>query len=168
MSRYRLFQFGGSPWTNGLRLALLNAGLAIFCIVSFLGTLFVVTSLSRRRFAGSGDPSTSVPFPYPVLLLAYGLMFLLAWAWCGRRLPGSRPARLQAALIGALPLLGLSLLGYLGVGAMLVWGDFAGQGMLEAGVFIYGAIATLILLAGLTSVGLIFFSGGRGATREPL
>lgn len=168
MSRYRLFQFGHNPWANGLRLALLNAVLASFCIISFLGTLSAVVMLSRWRFANSGNPSTSVPFPYPLLLLLYMLIFLFAWLWCGRRLPGSRQARLQAALIGALPLFVLSLLGYVGVGGMLLSTDFAANNMWDASVFIYGAIATLILLAGLTCVGLIFFSGeGRNETRKP-
>lgn len=96
-------------------------------------------------------------------------MFLFAWLWCGRRLPGSRRARLQAALIGALPPFGLSLLGYIGVGGMFLLGDFAAKSMLDASVFIYGAIATVILLAGLTSVGLILFAGNGGSeTSKPV
>lgn len=159
MWRYRLFILSHNPWANGLRLALLNAVLAGFCVASFLGTLVAVVWLSRWRLARSGDPSTSVPFPYPLLLLLYVLMFLGAWWWYGRRLPGSRRARLQAALVGALPLVGLSLLGYVGVGRMLLLGDFTAASMLGASVFIYAAIATLILLAGFTCVGLILWAG---------
>lgn len=155
------FQFRENHLGNGLRLALLNSVLAVFCILSFLGTLGAVTLLSTWRALVIGDQSAYMPFPYPVLLLLYVALFIIAWVRFGRRLRGARGQIFWTALVGALPLFGLSLLGYASVAWMLVFGDSSGNSMLVARVWVYGMISSLILLSGLFCVTLVTWIGGR-------
>ena len=133
------FRLDENPWMNGLRFAVLNAILAGFCAFSFVGTLFAVTMVE-------------LPFPYPLLFGLYILLFLGAWVWFGRRLPGNRRARLHAALVGVAPLLGLSLLGYLATVGMLLFNDVMS-------FFVGLLLATLVLCAALTCVAIVVLSG---------
>lgn len=87
MKSFHLFQSSHNPWTSGLRLALLNAILAAFCIVSFIGVLYIVSRINQLRLANDST-LTELPFPYPVLMLLYVMMFLIAWIWFGRHLSG--------------------------------------------------------------------------------
>lgn len=154
MNPLRLFQPGRNPWRNGLRLALLNGTLAAFCIGSFLGVLWIVSWLNQLRLAIYG-PSSELPFPYPVLLLLYAVLCLIAWVWFARRLPNARRARIITALVGSVPFFGLSLLGYVGVIGALIF-HALDPGAIPAGSFyVFGAIATLILFAAMTCVALI-------------
>ena len=156
MEKGNWFQLGQNPWGNGLRLAVLNAALAVFCIISFLGLLEATVLLSTWLMsARGGDPSAMVPFPFPVLLLLYAALFLITWFRFGRRLAGTRRDKCQAAVIGALPLFGLSLLGYASAVWMFVFGNFNAHQMLAASVFIYTIISTLILFAGLICIWLV-------------
>lgn len=154
----RWFQLGQNPWGNGLRLAALNTALASFCITSFLGTLGAVAVLSTTLMSTTGNPRALVPFPFPFLLVLYVAIFMIAWTLFARRLPGSARRHVsQTALIGATPLFGLSLLGYAGVAWMLAFGDFNANSMLDASVWIYGLISTLILLAGASCLAIVAF-----------
>lgn len=159
----RWFTLGENPWSNGLRLAALNSLLAVFCIGSFLGTLGTVALLSTWLMSATGNPRSFIPFPYPLLLLLYVVIFITAWVLFAKRLPKSTRRQIfQTALIGATPLFGLSLLGYASVAWTLAFGDFNANQMLEVSVWIYGMISTLILLAGLSCVALITLIGLRG------
>ena len=59
MKIQQLFQLSQTPKANGLHLALLNAVLAIFCIINFMGVLFIITSISHLRFTNGGVPSST-------------------------------------------------------------------------------------------------------------
>lgn len=124
-----------------LRLAILNSLLIGFCLLTFWGTL-------------SAAVQWNMPFfPLPLLFLLYVVVFSVAWARFGLRLPGNvRGETRCVALLGAVPLFGLSLLGY----AVAVWtflfGDFAAGQMLNARIWVFGMLATLVLLAGAACV----------------
>lgn len=141
---------------SGLVLGMLNLALAVLCAITFFGTLAVTLGMSEWLRSLTGNLWISVPFPAPVLLLIYVVVFLLAWALFARRLP-PRPwsGAIQTGLVGAIPLFGLSILGYLGVAALLATGDFNADPMLEASVWVYGILSTLILFAGITCTATI-------------
>ena len=160
MNPSHLFQLGRNPWTSGLLLALLNAALAVFSVASFMGVLFVVSWLNQLRLADH-SASSELPFPYPALMLLDAMLFLVAWIWFGRRLPNVGRERFITALVGAAPLFGLSLLGYAGVLGGLVFEQVSPGRIPVGSFFVFGGIATLILFAGMTCVGLI--SGVRGS-----
>jgi hypothetical protein len=165
-----LFQTGQNPWTNGLRLLLLNAALAGFSGGSFMGVLFLVSWINHLRLARGGSASDELPFPYLVLMGLYTILFVFAWIWFGRRLPYSWRARIITAVVGAAPLFGLSVVGYVGViGAVIFEGVHPGT-IPVASFYVFGGISTLILLTGMTCVGLISLirrngisPGGKGA-----
>ncbi len=71
------------------------------------------------------------------------------------------PQAVQTGLLGAAPLFGLSLLGYLGVYWILATGGFGSGSMLVATVWIYGILSTLILLAGLVCTAIVAFCSPR-------
>lgn len=157
-ARWR-FAPGSNPWRDGVYLMLLNAALAALCAGTFLGTLAAVSWFNAFRMSRGARPSADIPFPYPVLFLLYTTAFLAAWGWFGRRLPEARRARLVTALVGSGSLFGLSLMGYLAVTGWLLataagWADAP-----AAGIYTLGFLSTLILLAGLSCVGLILWSG---------
>ena len=153
------FVYDSNPWENGLRLALLNVALAVFCIVSFLGTLLVVTSLNRLNPNRVGSPFSEVPVPYPLLLLLYAIMFLISWVRFGHRLPYAGRARFRTALVGTGPLFGLSLLGYIAAVGALISDEIP-----AASFFVFGGLLTLILLAGIACVCLICLCGANKMT----
>lgn len=156
-------RLGQNPWTNGWRLALLNAGLAAFCIISFMGILFAVELLSNwRMVANGGDPSAEIPFPYLLLLALYALIYLLAWLWFGRRLSGTQPERRLTALVGVSPLLALSLLGYTAAAVILILNIFGIFIMPVGSIFAFGFMATLILFASLTCIVLLWWRADNG------
>lgn len=158
-----LFQSGGNPWINGLRLALLNITLAAFSGCSFMGVLFFVARLNRLGLANDST-SSEVPFPYLVLMLMYLILFFAAWFLFARHLTNGRRERTITILVGAGPLFGMSILGYAGVIGLLVFDEF-NPGLIPTGsFFVFGGIATLILLAGIACVGLISLVGGRSET----
>ncbi len=166
MRPFRLFQPGANPWLNGLRLALLNIALAAFSACSFMGVLFFVARLNRLALANDST-SPELPFPYPVLMLMYSILFLAAWFLFAHRLTNGRRERAIATLVGAGPLFGMSLLGYAGVIGALVFDEF-NPGVIPAGsFFVFGGIATLILLAGMACVGLILLVKGRSEAMPP-
>ena len=159
-----LCQFGGNPWINGLRLALLNIMLAAFSGCSFIGVLSFVAWLNRLGLANDST-SSEVPFPYPALMLMYSILFFAAWFLFARRLTNGRRERTITTLVGAGPLFGMSLLGYAGVIGALAFDEF-NPGLIPTGsFFVFGGIATLILLAGIACVGMISLVGGRAVTK---
>lgn len=148
----------GEGVRNGFRLAALNGVIAVFCVLSFMGSLFLLAVLSLWLMSKIGDPPTLIPFPIPLLFLLYVIIFIAAWTWFAGRLPGGRPAQtLKTSIIGATPLFGLSLLGYTDVIWTLIFGDFEVNVMLDAGVAIYTIISTLILLAAVSCVFWVSF-----------
>lgn len=159
MKPFCLFRPGKNPWINGLRLALLNVTLAAFSVGSFMGVLLIISWLDRLARDHYGTWS-GLPFPYPVLLLLYSIMFTLAWFWFGRRLSKVRRDRTITTLVGAGPLFGLSLFGYMGVIGALVYDEFNPDIIPTGSFFVFGGIATLILFAGIACVGLISLVSG--------
>jgi hypothetical protein len=157
----RLFRFSHNPWDNGLHLALLNIGLAAFCATSFLAVLLGVSWLNRIMLARGGSPSAELPFPYPLLLLFYVIVFLVAWIRFGQRLPAGGQKRLLTAFVGAAPLFGLGLLGYAGAVGALFLNSLDPNRMPAASFIVFSGISTLILLAGFTCAGLILLLGNR-------
>ncbi len=155
MKPFRLFLPGQNPWGNGLRLALLNAVLAAFSVLSFLGVLSIISWINQLQYARGAGPSSELPFPYPVLMLLYAILFIIAWIWFGRRLTGTRRERIIATLVGSVPLFGLSILGYVSVIAAFVLNGINSDPMSGAGTFVFGGISTLILFAGIACAGLI-------------
>ena len=139
MQQKQPFQLNQIPWRAGFHLAILNSMIGVFCAVSFVGTLLLVTALG-------------FPFPYPILFMLYIVLCLLAWVWFGRRLTGPRLTRLYVALIGALPFWGTGLLGYLATVGVALMNDVMS-------FFVGGLLATLVLCAGLTSVAVIVLVG---------
>jgi hypothetical protein len=155
MKPFRLFQPGQNPWSNGLRLALLNATLAAFSVISFMGVLYTISWINQLRFAKGASPSSELPFPYLVLMLLYAILFLVVWIWFGRRLHGIWQERIITVLIGSAPLFVLSVLGYAGVIGAVVFNEMNPDTVPAGSVFVFGGISTLILFAGVTCVGLI-------------
>lgn len=152
----RWFHLGLNPWINGIRLAVLNGILAASCVIGFLGSLYAVILLAEWARGITRDPAFLIPFPFPLLLLLYGLMFVVAWFLFARRLPvRARRHGFQTAVVGAIPLFGLALLGYANVAWMIAFGDFNANSMLGASVWVYGIISTLVSLAGVTCVAFI-------------
>ncbi|TAK32805.1 MAG: hypothetical protein EPO21_14510 [Chloroflexota bacterium] len=150
-----------SPWRDGIRLAVLNGVLSLICIASFLGILALVVAISAWRMNATGDPRSGIPFPVPLLFALYAVAFIVGWVRFGRSMAGTRQQVLRSALLGAAPLFGLSLLGYASVVWMLVFGDFTANQMLNASVWVYGMISTLILLAGASCVAVTTSVAGR-------
>lgn len=143
---------------DGFRLAALNGVLAVLCVFSFTGTLFLTAALSMWLMSLTGNPLFLIPFPFPLFLFLYAVMFIIAWTWFAGRLPDNRQAQtLKTSFIGATPLFGLSLLGYASVIWTLIFGDFEANQMLDVSVWIYGMISTLILLAAVSCVIWISF-----------
>ena len=150
---------GASRWTDGIHLAALNSALALFSVISFMGVLGATVLLSNWLISENpASRSAGVPFPFPVLFLLYALLFIVAWFRFGRRLTGTRKERFRTASVGAMPLFGLSLLGYASVAWILIFGDFNANQMLTASVFVYTIISTLILCAGVTCVWVVTFN----------
>ena len=139
MQKRQPFQLEQFPWRDGFRLAILNTLIGVFCALSFVGTLLLMTTLQ-------------LPFPYPFLFLLYIVLCLGAWAWFGRQLVGPRLTRLYAALIGAVPFWGLSLLGYLATISVALMHDVMS-------FFVGGLLATLVLCAGVTSIAVVVLVG---------
>lgn len=136
---------------KGLVLGMLNLALAFVCATTFFGVLAATVLGSAWLQSYTGNPRLSVPFPWYVLLPLFVIAFLVMWIRFARGLqPEPRPRLARTALLGAAPLFGLSLLGYMSVAWTLATGDFGPNSMLEAAVFIYGVLSTLILLAGVT------------------
>lgn len=158
MNLFRLFQPGQNPWTNSLRLAFLNAVLAAFSAFSFLGVLYLISWINHLRYASGANSSSELPFPYPILMLLYAVLFPVAWIYFGRRLSGTRQERIITGLIGAGPLFALSVVGYLGVGGGLVLNEMNPDIIPAASFFVFGGISTLIMFAGITCTGLILLT----------
>ena len=167
MKPFQAFQTGQNPWSKGARLALLNAALAAFSIASFLGVLNVITSINQQRLS-NGGALPELSFPYPVLMLFYVVMFLTAWVWVGRRFYGTRREKIIAALVGASPLFGLSLLGYAVVIGAVAFNAVAPEIIPAGSFYVFGGISTLILFAGITCAGLIsLLSSSSGNSASP-
>ena len=166
MKPFRLLQPGQNPWVNGLRLALLNATLAACSTISFLGVLSIISWINQLRFANGASPSSELPFPYLVLMLVYAILFLVAWVWFGRRLPGTRREKIIAGLVGSAPLFVLSLLGYAGVFGAVVFNEMNPDTIPAGSVFVFGGIATLILFAGIVCAGLILLASRAADSRS--
>jgi hypothetical protein len=164
----QIVQLSQNPKANGLRLALLNTLLAAFCIVSFLGVLTVITAINQNIYANGGAPADAIPFPFPLLLLLYAALFPVVWMWFGGRLPGSQRERSVTAWLGAVPLFGLSFLGYISMVGAIIVNQVNPQTIPIATVFVSGGMATLILLAGIVCVGIILWRGGRKEEDEGL
>jgi hypothetical protein len=162
-----LLPHSDDPRAHGLRLLLLNSGLAVFCTAIFLGSLFAVSSLNALLHACGGSPSAELPFPYPLVLLLDAIVCAVAWFWFARRLPSSGSARLRAAVVGALPLFGLSLLGYASALGAFILNEFRPAMMPVANVFVLGGLSTLILLAGFVCVLLVLRVGGKSRGDAP-
>jgi hypothetical protein len=146
------------PWANGLRLTLLNAVLALFSMISFLGILMGVSAFNQYQQALGQSPSSEIPFPFAVLLLIDTVLLLTAWVWFGRRLPIAGRARWVASLVGAGSLFVVSAMVYLGAIIAMIWGAFDPERVPVASVVVLGGIATLILLAGIACVALTYWS----------
>ena len=136
---------------------MLNLGMALACGITFFGVLKITMFLSWLRYS-TGNPSTPVPFPVPLLLLLYVVAFVAMWTRFAKGLqPRPRSRAIQTGLLGATPLLGLSSLGYLVVAWVIATGDFASGSMLLATVWIYGIFSTLILFAGFVCTAIVAF-----------
>lgn len=167
MKPFHLFRPGQNPWANGLRLALLNATLAAFSIISFMGVLSIISWINQLRFASGTSPSSELPFPYLVLMLLYAILFLVAWVWFGRCLPGTRREKIIAVLVGSAPLFVLSVLGYAGVIGAVVFNEMNPDTVPAGSVFVFGGISTLILFAGITCAGLILLASSTADNPSP-
>ncbi len=151
-----LLQMKSISKKNGLVLGMLNLALAFACAVTFFGILEGTVVLSQWLRSYTGDPRVDVPFPVFVLLPLYAITFLAVWAVFAMRLqPRPWSDALRTGLSGAAPLFGLALLGYLGVAALIVTGDFSTDSMLEAAVWAYGLLSTLILGAGIACTAIV-------------
>ena len=128
-----------SYWYDGFRLVILNFIVATFCAASFFGTLFLVTAVQ-------------LPFPYPLLFILYIVLCLGSWVWFGRRLAHNSRHRLYTALIGGIPFWGVTLLGYFVTVSMVFLHDVMS-------FFVGGLLSTLVLCAGLTSIGIVVIVG---------
>lgn len=158
MQLLRDFQRRSDPRIDALILGLLNFTMALLCGIIFFGVLGVTVLLSGWLRASTGDPAASVPFPFPVLVLLYVVAFVIMWVRFAKGLqPRPKSQAIQTGLLGAAPLLGLSLLGYLGVAWTIATGDFGIDSMLEATVWIYGILSTLILSAGLACAVIVAY-----------
>lgn len=147
---------GETPLINGIRLAAINAFLSILFIVTFIGVIEIELLLSKWMSMVSGDPRFYLPFPFPWLLSLYAVILFIVWMIFARQLKiHARRQLFPIALIGSTPFFVLGLLGYTNVGWMLAFGDFNANQMLEASVWVYGMISTLIFLAGITCVLLV-------------
>lgn len=141
---------------KGVLLAAVNLALACICAMTLLGFLAATFVLAGWLQSSTGNPRVLVPFPAPVLFLLYVIAFVLTWTRFARGLqPGPTSYAIRTGLVGASPLLGLSLLGYLSVVWVLATGDFGPDSMLEATVFVYGILSTLILFAGVACMAFI-------------
>ena len=159
MKLSRLLRSTQTPWANGLRLAVLNAGLAAFSIVSFLGVLAIVSWINQLRLA-SGNNSSALPFPYLLLMLLYAILFLLAWGSFGRGLSGSWREKIITVLLGCAPLFVLSALGYAGVFGAVLFNEMNPDVVPAGSVFVFGGISTVILVAGTACAGVILLASG--------
>lgn len=145
---------------SGLVLAGLNLAMAFACVVTFFGVLAGTLALSLWLRSFTGNPDLFVPFPAYVLLLLYVVAFLAMWIRFARGLlPSTRSRAVRTGLVGATPLFGVALLGYVSVVGTLILGDFGPNSMLEATVFIYAALSTLVLLAGLCCIATVAWFG---------
>jgi MFS family permease len=136
---------------RGLVLGVLNLSLAVLCGITFVGVLAATLILSVWLQSYTGNPRLSVPFPWYALLPLFVVAFLVMWIRFARGLqPEPRSRLVRTGLLGAAPLFGLSLIGYMAVAWTSATGDFGPNSMLEAAVFIYGVLSTLILFAGVT------------------
>ncbi|HSH02545.1 MAG TPA: hypothetical protein VLL52_08505 [Anaerolineae bacterium] len=143
-------------WRLGWQLAGLNAVVAGFSGVSFLLVLYGLSAVNHWRLAADGG-ARPWPFPYPILFLLYGVMFMGAWWWFGRRLTVTGRDRVAVVLVGISPLLALSLLGYVSALGLVVAYQFGWTVMPIAAVFVWGGLATLILLTGVMCGGVVFY-----------
>jgi hypothetical protein len=138
---------------NGLLLAMLNLALAFVCAITFFGVLAITGFLSGGV---KSSTATTVRFPLPELFLLYVVAFVVMWTLFAKGLqPRPRYRAIRTGLLGATPLFGLGLLGYLGVAWIVATGDFVSNSMLDVTVFIYGILSSLILLAGVACMAVI-------------
>lgn len=156
------FQHWSDPRKDAMVLGALNVGMALVCGITFFGVLAITGFLSWWLRSSTGNPAAYVPFPYPVLLLLYVVALLVVWTRFAKGLqPRPRSRAIQTGLLGATPLFGLSLLGYLVVAWILATGDLGPDSMLVATVWIYGILSTLVLFAGLVCTAIIAFFSPR-------
>jgi hypothetical protein len=163
MIKFRLFNFDGSPWSSGLRILAANFVVAVLCVTSFFGVLAAVTWMNERAHASGVPAARDIPFPFLSLLACYAVIYFVLWVSIARRLPTSGRPRLLTAFIGASPLFGLSLLGYLTAAGEFVLDMLYNDCRVEA-VYGFGFLATVVLLAGLASVAFVYLCQRRVAT----
>ncbi len=65
------------PRKDALVLGMLNLVLALTCAVTFFGVLAIAVLSSEWLRSSTGNPTASVPFPVPVLLLIYVAAFVV-------------------------------------------------------------------------------------------
>lgn len=140
----RLFAKNANPWVCALQLMVMNVLLAVFCSGTFVGGIQLVAWVNHRRLA-MDHAASEMPFPYPVLLILYAILFIAASRWFAKRLaPLPSRGKLIAAGIGISPIFGLALLGYVTVAAMIFIG---GNNLPPGAPWVCGAASTLILFA---------------------
>ncbi len=162
MQLLRWLQQWSAPRRDAIVLWVLNLGMALACGITFFGALAITPFLSGWLQFLTGNPRALVPVPVPLLFLLYVVAFVAVWTYFARSLrprPWSRA--IQTGLLGAMPLLGLSLLGYVSVAWTIATGDFGPNSMMVATVWVYGILSTLILFAGLTCTAIVAFFSPR-------
>ncbi len=146
---------------NSFLLAVLNGAIALFCIVSFMGVLFVTAMINDWIIANSGLSAT-IPFPAPILLLIYPFLFIAAWIFYARSLPDMlKKEILLTSIIGTTPLILLSLFGFACVAWMIMFGDFKTNSMLDTSVFVYSVISIIIMLATICNVFIVVLAANK-------
>lgn len=121
--------------SQGIRFALLNVILAIFCGISFVGVLALTTTLGR-------------PFPYLILLALYALLFLGLWLFFGNRLSGNSTQNRTTAALAASPLFLLGFLSYLSAISVMVLELFIPDIAAAASPFLAIFLGTLLIIGG--------------------
>ena len=157
MQTQQIFAFSQNPWANGVRMALLNLFLAMFCAGTFFGTLAVVSLYNQCLYANGGSAADSLPFPFLPLFLLYAILLPVVWLWLGRRLPHVGRERMLAACMGAGS---LTIVGFLGLAAavgLALWNEWLPNQLPVASVFVFSGLAILILLASLVCFGLLWW-----------
>lgn len=166
MSMTQFFRFTGGIWSDGVRIALMNVLLAAGCSGTFLGTLAAISALNERGLARNGSSAQDIPFPYMTLLVSYAVICPAVWVWIGWRLPATGQPRFWTSLIGAIPMVGLSLVGYAAAACVSIVIAISPESFPIAGVFVFAFLATLVLFAAVTNIGLVFACRSARATEE--
>lgn len=147
-----------NPWHCGLQLLALNGLLAAFSCLSFVGGIQGIAWINHLRLA-QNPPAGEIPFPYPVLLLLYAVLFTVtAFRFARRLAPLPGRDKMIATSVGTSPLLGLALLGYLLVAVII----FSQPPDVPAATPVAGILAsTLILMAAGAEAGMLILLSTR-------